>query len=379
MEMETRVSDFIAGKFMEIRSRVPVRFDGFFSNDAPSGNYGDSFEDQLKKSAAALEEETGSAGQTGGNTPIQDLAKSGLVIFPNIIPAPEEPAPEPDEQPRQGGGDVAAGVNENNGFDEFYNDAYNDAYNGEWFYTDNFSEYGIGDYDWNAQAWDNYAIYDDSPPYGLYDDSFGAAGLNAAGVWDNYAIYDDSPDEAFYWYGEDAWDEDEGYNGLYGDEYAFYGVAADAARDYPVAGIGYTERYGNTDVREIIEDSIRRASSLYGIDHNLIRAVIAQESSFKPSSLSSAGAQGLMQLMPGTAASLGVENPWDIYENVDGGTRHLRDLLENYKGDLSLALAAYNAGSGAVRRYNGVPPYSETQNYIKKVVGYYEQYTTGGF
>jgi soluble lytic murein transglycosylase-like protein len=84
-----------------------------------------------------------------------------------------------------------------------------------------------------------------------------------------------------------------------------------------------------------------------------------------------------MQLMPETAASLGVADPWDIYDNVNGGTKLLRNLLESYDGDLSLTLAAYNAGAGAVKRYNGVPPYGETQAYIKKVIEYYNQYSNG--
>jgi soluble lytic murein transglycosylase-like protein len=84
-----------------------------------------------------------------------------------------------------------------------------------------------------------------------------------------------------------------------------------------------------------------------------------------------------MQLMPGTAKSLGVGDPWDIDESIDGGTRLLRSHLEDYSGDLAMALAAYNAGPGAVRRYGGVPPYRETQDYIKKVIGYYEQYSMG--
>jgi soluble lytic murein transglycosylase-like protein len=84
-----------------------------------------------------------------------------------------------------------------------------------------------------------------------------------------------------------------------------------------------------------------------------------------------------MQLMPETASSLGVKNPWDIFENIDGGAKLLRKHLEDYKGDLSLALAAYNAGPGAVRRHGGIPPYGETQEYIRKVTDYYERYSAG--
>lgn len=123
--------------------------------------------------------------------------------------------------------------------------------------------------------------------------------------------------------------------------------------------------------REKIEDMIREVSARYRVDPALVRAVIETESHWNSSAVSRKGAQGLMQLVPGTAQELGVKNAFDPKQNLDGGVRYLRTLLERYNGDLDRALAAYNAGPHAVDRAGGVPQFRETRDYVQKVTDSY--------
>lgn len=125
-----------------------------------------------------------------------------------------------------------------------------------------------------------------------------------------------------------------------------------------------------------IDRLVGQNANAWGVDPALVKAIIANESGFDANATSKTGAQGLMQLEPGTAADLGVANAYDPAQNVWGGTRYIKGLLDRFNGDVRLAVAAYNAGPGAVEKYGGVPPYAETQSYVENVLGAYQKYRT---
>jgi soluble lytic murein transglycosylase-like protein len=127
------------------------------------------------------------------------------------------------------------------------------------------------------------------------------------------------------------------------------------------------------DLRKLYGPIIKKAAETHFVDQELIHVVIRAESNYDPFAISSAGAMGLMQLMPATARQYGVNNVFDPAQNIEGGVRYLKDLVRLYKGQTRLVLAAYNAGQEAVRKYNGIPPYPETENYIAAIMKSYKK------
>ncbi len=146
----------------------------------------------------------------------------------------------------------------------------------------------------------------------------------------------------------------------------------------PSVGSGNMQAVVTGNLR--VNDLITQAAARHGIDHQLILAVMKQESSFNPQAISYKGARGLMQLMPATAARFGVRDIFDPAQNIDGGARYLRFLLDTFHGDVELALAGYNAGEHAVARYgNQIPPYRETQDYVRKISAHYARLKNGAY
>lgn len=143
-------------------------------------------------------------------------------------------------------------------------------------------------------------------------------------------------------------------------------------------GATNNSRLDNITDRVKINKLIDEYSQKYGLDSDFVKAVVKQESGFNEKATSKCGAMGLMQLMPGTAKALNVNDPYNARDNIEGGVKYLKGLMDRFGGDMKLALAAYNAGPNAVKKYNGVPPYNETQNYVKNIMSMYQRIQSGG-
>lgn len=153
-----------------------------------------------------------------------------------------------------------------------------------------------------------------------------------------------------------------------------YGTYSGLWQNSGIQGMSFSDIYRNASQKMNIEESMdaifEEAADTYDVPVQLLKAMGKAESGFDAGAVSPAGAQGVMQLMPATAEALGVSDPFDARSNIMGGARYISDLLNKYDGDMDLALAAYNAGSGNVKKYGGVPPFKETQNYIQRIKEY---------
>jgi soluble lytic murein transglycosylase-like protein len=153
--------------------------------------------------------------------------------------------------------------------------------------------------------------------------------------------------------------------------------AAALARSKPHSSVAVTmEDFRPIPAHKAYDHIIQEAAAKYNLDPDLIRAVMRAESAFNPHAVSRVGAQGLMQLMPALAAEMGVQDPFDPYQNVMAGARYLRELLDAHRGNLPLTLASYNAGPGNVKRYKGIPPFRETRDYVKKITNLLKEAAT---
>ena len=151
---------------------------------------------------------------------------------------------------------------------------------------------------------------------------------------------------------------------------------AESAKDFQKildASVKLDKNPDNKASRTEIDGLIDEYASKHGIDADFVKAVVRQESGFNPKATSKCGAMGLMQLMPATAKGLGVTNAYDPEQNIEGGTKYLKGLLDRFDNNKELELAAYNAGPNAVKKYKGIPPYAETQNYVKSIMKSYDK------